>query len=150
MKHFFFLLILAIAFTAKVNAQSKPKVSINHIAQLVVDIQQSAKFYSTVIGLDTIPEPFHDGLHVWYTIGPKAALHVIGGAKEKKEHDKAHHLCFTVSSVTQQIAVLKANGVHWEDWAGTPYAITNRVDGVKQIYLQDPDGYWLEINDAKE
>jgi lactoylglutathione lyase len=22
-----------------------------------------------------------------------------------------------------------------------------RVDGVKQIYFQDPDGHWLEIND---
>ena len=26
---------------------------------------------------------------------------------------------------------------------------TVRVDGVRQIYLQDPDGYWIEINDAK-
>jgi lactoylglutathione lyase len=26
---------------------------------------------------------------------------------------------------------------------------TARIDGVKQIYLQDPDGYWIEINDAK-
>jgi len=28
--------------------------------------------------------------------------------------------------------------------------VTNRVDGVHQIYLKDPDGYWLEINDAKD
>jgi lactoylglutathione lyase len=25
----------------------------------------------------------------------------------------------------------------------------NRVDGIKQIYLQDPDGYWIEVNDDK-
>ncbi len=29
-------------------------------------------------------------------------------------------------------------------------SITTRVDNVKQIWLQDPDGYWIEINDAKE
>jgi lactoylglutathione lyase len=23
-----------------------------------------------------------------------------------------------------------------------------RSDGVKQIFVQDPDGYWIEINDA--
>tara|TARA_R110000868_G_scaffold1389_10_gene10744 strand:+ start:3320 stop:3502 length:183 start_codon:yes stop_codon:yes gene_type:complete len=27
--------------------------------------------------------------------------------------------------------------------------ITKRPDGVKQIYLQDPDGYWIEVNSAK-
>ena len=26
---------------------------------------------------------------------------------------------------------------------------TVRPDGVSQIYFQDPDGYWLEVNDAK-
>jgi lactoylglutathione lyase len=24
-----------------------------------------------------------------------------------------------------------------------------RPDGVRQIYFQDPDGYWIEVNDAK-
>ena len=24
-----------------------------------------------------------------------------------------------------------------------------RADGVRQIYLQDPDGFWVEVNDAK-
>ena len=23
------------------------------------------------------------------------------------------------------------------------------MDGVKQIYFKDPDGYWIEINDAR-
>jgi lactoylglutathione lyase len=23
----------------------------------------------------------------------------------------------------------------------------SRIDGVHQIWLQDPDGYWIEIND---
>jgi lactoylglutathione lyase len=141
---------LFIALSTNIIAQSKPKVTINHIAQTVVNLQQAAHFYSNIIGLDTIPEPFHDGLHIWYAIGSNAALHIIGGAPQIVPHYKGHHLCFTVASVTQQIEVLKANGIKWEDWAGTPYATTHRVDGVRQIYLQDPDGYWLEINDAKE
>jgi lactoylglutathione lyase len=40
--------------------------------------------------------------------------------------------------------------VEYENWAGEKNAVTNRVDGVKQIYFRDPDGYWIEINDAKE
>jgi len=27
--------------------------------------------------------------------------------------------------------------------------VTTRPDGVHQIWFQDPDGYWLEINDVK-
>ena len=23
-----------------------------------------------------------------------------------------------------------------------------RSDGVRQIFIQDPDGYWIEVNDA--
>jgi hypothetical protein len=27
--------------------------------------------------------------------------------------------------------------------------VTDRPDGVHQIYLQDLDGYWIEVNDDK-
>jgi len=44
---------------------------------------------------------------------------------------------------------LEKNNIAYEDWAGTKNSITNRKDGVRQIYLQDPEGYWLEINTAQ-
>ena len=36
--------------------------------------------------------------------------------------------------------------IAYSDWQGKPNTVTLRADGVKQIYLQDPDGYWIEIN----
>ena len=57
---------------------------------------------------------------------------------------------FTVSSVDDFIKVLKQNNVVFEDWQGKQNSVTLRVDGVKQIYFEDPDGYWIEINDAKD
>ncbi len=48
------------------------------------------------------------------------------------------------------VSVLAKSNIVWEDVKGQQKAITTRIDGVKQIWLQDPDGYWLEINDAKE
>ena len=47
------------------------------------------------------------------------------------------------------INTLKKAGVVYEDWAGKKGSITLRVDGVHQIYFQDPDGYWIEINDDR-
>jgi lactoylglutathione lyase len=121
-----------------------------NIALYVVDLKVSSDFYSQIVGLDTIPEPFHDGRHTWFSVGPKSHLHIISGAKEKKEQDKNSHLCFSVSSVTDFIAILNKNNIPFESWAGEKNTFTNRVDGVKQIYFRDPDGYWIEINDARE
>lgn len=129
-------------------SNSKPKATLNHIAVYVVDLKESTAFYQNIIGLDTIPEPFHDGRHTWFSIGPKSHLHLIQGAKAKTEHEKNSHLCFTVSSVEDFVLILQKNNVAYENWAGEKGAITKRVDGVKQIYFKDPDGYWLEINDA--
>ncbi|MDQ3681452.1 MAG: VOC family protein, partial [Bacteroidota bacterium] len=62
-----------------INAQ-KPKVVLNHIAVYVTDLSKSTIFYQTIIGLDTIPEPFHDGKHTWFKVAEHSQLHLIQGA----------------------------------------------------------------------
>jgi lactoylglutathione lyase len=126
------------------------RAQLNHTAIYVMDVKTSAAFYQHIIGLDTIPEPFHDGNHAWFKTGPGTALHIIQGATEKKEYYKNQHTCFSVASVENFIALLKMYHISWEDRNGTKMGISTRVDGVKQIWLQDPDGYWIEINDAKD
>lgn len=145
-------IFLCLTGFAKTNAQTTmpPKATLNHIALYVVDLKASTLFYQTIIGLDTIPEPFHDGRHTWFSIGPKSHLHLIQGATHKTERDKNTHLCFSVASVTAFIQNLKKHNIDYENWAGEKGAVTKRVDGVQQIYFKDPDGYWVEINDAKE
>jgi lactoylglutathione lyase len=129
---------------------STPKATLNHIALYVVDLKISTNFYNNIIGLDTIPEPFHDGRHTWFGVGKQGHLHIISGAKAATTHDKNTHLCFSVPSVDEFIPNLTKNNIAYENWAGEPNTVTNRVDGVKQIYFKDPDGYWIEINDAKD
>ena len=114
-----------------------------------MDIQKTGAFYSNIIGLDTVPEPFHDGKHIWYSTGAHTMLHVIADAPSKKEYYKNQHTCFTVPNFNLFIKKLKQLNWAYEDVAGNKNAITTRVDGVHQIWLQDPDGYWLEVNDDK-
>lgn len=133
-------------------AQNKTggRASLNHTAIYVVDVKSSAAFYQEVIGLDTIPEPFHDGRHAWLDLGSGVAMHIIQGAESRKDYYKNQHTCFSVSSVPVFTEKLKRKGIPWEDRDGAKTGITTRVDGVKQIWLQDPDGYWIEINDARD
>jgi len=146
MKKCIYIHFLIGLFVIQANAQPS-KVHINHTAIFVMDIQKTSSFYTNVIGLDTVPEPFHDGKHIWYKTGEHTMLHVIAGADAKKDYYKNQHTCFTVPNFNLFIEKLKA--LHWdyEDVAGNKNTITTRIDGVHQIWLQDPDGYWLEIND---
>ena len=140
-------LVLA-ASSTKVTAQTRG-VKLNHMAFYVVDLKKSTAFYRDILHVDTIPEPFHDGKHTWFTVGPHSQFHLIQGAKEAVVHDKNTHLCFSVPSIDEVIATLEKNKIDFTNWAGTGKTPTLRVDGVKQIYLKDPDGYWVEINDDK-
>jgi lactoylglutathione lyase len=142
-------LLSALAAATAIQAAS-PAPRVNHIAFYVRDLKISTDFYAQVVGLPVIPEPFHDGKHTWFAIGPNCALHVISGAAAKLPKEKRNHLCFTVASVDEFAARLAENKVPYEDLAGTKSAVTRRPDGVNQIYFQDPDDNWIEINDAKE
>ncbi len=144
------VVLLMVTLSQASQAQSKAKVRINHTAIYVKDLKATKAFYEGVLGLDTIPEPFHDGKHVWYSMGyPGVSMHVIQGATEKKEYYKNQHTCFSLESVEAFTKILEKNKIPYEDVAGKKNAITTRIDGVKQIWLQDPDGYWIEVNDAK-
>lgn len=145
-----YLLLFVIFVSAKAVIAQDIRAHINHVAVYVVNLQKSVDFYSNVLGLDTIPEPFHDNRHAWYHIGPGVALHVIAGAPAPKEYYLNNHICFSVSSVDRFVEKLKARNIPWVNAKGEKMQVTTRVDGVKQIWINDPDGYWLEINDAKE
>ena len=127
--------------------EAKPKAVLNHTAIYVVDLKKSGDFYHNIIGLDTIPEPFHDNAHIWMKTSPYSSLHIILGADKFKDYYKNQHTCFSVSNFEVFIGKLKQAGIGFEDVAGKKNAITTRIDGVHQVWLQDPDGYWLEIND---
>jgi len=142
------LLVLLVMISLQLNAQEKnKKVHINHTAIFVMDIEKTGNFYSKIIGLDSVAEPFHDGKHIWYKTGEHSMLHVIQGATQKKDYYKNQHTCFTEPDFNGFIEKLKAANLPFEDVSGNKNAITTRVDGVHQIWLQDLDGYWLEIND---
>lgn len=145
------LLLCSTIICSSTFGQKKQAVRINHTAIFVKSLKVTRDFYERIIGLDSIPEPFHDGKHKWYSLGlPGVALHVIEGADVKKDYYKNQHTCLSVASVDAFSQVLKKNNIPFEDLRGNKNVYSSRVDGVKQLWLQDPDGYWIEINDAKE
>lgn len=142
---FLFVMPALFIITSTLTAQQAKPV-INHLAIYVKDLKTSTVFYDEIIDLDTIPEPFHDGKHTWFSMSENSHLHLIQGAKDVTSHDKNSHLCFSVPSIENVIKRLDKNGIQYESWTGEKKSVTTRIDGIKQIYFKDPDGYWIEIN----
>lgn len=145
-----YISLLSILLFANSGIAQMAKATLNHTAIYVVDIKKSGIFYTQIIGLDTIPEPFKDGKHIWLKTAPHIQMHIIEGAPSTKQYYKNQHSCFSVQSVEVFTTLLKNKHIAFEDRDGVQNAITKRIDGVQQIWLQDPDGYWVEINDAKD
>lgn len=121
---------------------------INHIALSVANLPASVAFYRDIIGLPTIPDPFKDGWHTWFSISEKAHLHLIEDRKPGESvPNKKTHFCFSTPSLEDMMATLDRAGIPFEDWPGTRGAVTRRADGIRQLWCQDPDGYWIELND---
>ena len=145
----FILVTLFTVISKKSFSQKMQTPVLNHIAVYVNNLEVSTKFYESVVGLTQIAEPFKDGRHTWFTLGNAGQLHIISGAEKGIKLEKNSHLCFSVKSIDEFISVLNRNTIKFENWKGEPKAVTVRVDGVKQIYFQDPDGYWIEINNDR-
>jgi lactoylglutathione lyase len=147
-----FLLSLAavlpatLLFSQSAPANQPPQV--DHSTVYVHDLQKSAEFYEKVMRLERIPEPFKDGRHIWFRMGAHEQLHVVGGATADTPHEIDIHLAFRVASLEDFMTYLDQMKVNYRNFKGDG-KISARPDGVKQIYFQDPDGYWIEMNDDK-
>jgi lactoylglutathione lyase len=130
-------------------SQNANQPTFNHAALCATNLKKTTEFYKTVMQLQIIANPFHDTTHTWFKIGPGLALHVIQGNCTVPVHDIAIHTCFAVPSLEDFMKHLDQLGVKWGNWTGEPKKTQLRADGVTQIYLQDPDGNWIEVNNAK-
>lgn len=126
-------------------AAPEAAAQIDHVSLHVSNVERSASFYRDIFFLPEIASPVR-GLR-WLLLGSGAQLHLLPGRKEPVVEDRAVHLALSVQDLDRFLATLRAREISWTDFAGTPGAVSKRSDGVRQIYLRDPDSYWIEVND---
>jgi len=121
-------------------------LSLNHIALSVKDVDATAQFYSTVLGLKEITNRTKmDGIR-WFSLTEGKELHLVSIIKEPVQINKAVHIALTTNAFDMLIQQLNKNKIPYSDWPGAPNKITIRADGIQQIYFQDNNGYWIEVN----
>jgi lactoylglutathione lyase len=143
------LLIITIVLTVQfVKGQDKPSfnLTVNHLAISVKDVNVSADFYARVLKFQEITNRSKfEGVR-WFSIGEGKELHLISMVKESVSLNKAIHLAFTTPDFDAFVAMLEKFQINYSDWPGAPNKVNVRADGMKQVFFQDPDGYWLEVN----
>src|SRR5260221_11735345 len=142
------LLFLAISLTGLLQAQDSTtfKFSVNHLALSVKDVNRSAEFYSKVMMLSEITNRSKiEGIR-WFVLGDGRELHLISVIKETITINKALHLGLSTASFDEFVKRLIILKIPYSDWPGKSNTVNTRADGIKQVFFQDPDGYWIEVN----
>jgi lactoylglutathione lyase len=143
-------LLLAIALTLPgalwAEDSSTTAIAFDHVALSVADLNASAEFYEAVFGLQEISNRTKiEGIR-WFSLGEGKELHLISVVKEPVQLNKAVHFALKTADFDGFLANLKAKDVKFSNFPGTVGEVSVRADGTRQLYLQDPDGYWIEVN----
>src|SRR5690606_446851 len=144
-----FLILIFTFIGPSVNAQSFD-FNIDHSSLIVNNLDATADFYADILQLEEIPHPDRAPGFRWFSVDGSSQLHLIYKDTVVMKKHKSMHLCLSTPKLENFIEHLKASKIEYEDWPGKKGTVTLRSDGVKQIYLQDPEGYWIEVNDARQ
>jgi lactoylglutathione lyase len=112
---------------------------LNHVAIHVADVEKSCRFYREALQLEPIPRPAFSFPGAWFRLGSSQELHLIGNRSEPvNSHHRGNHFALRVDNLDGWEEHFRAKGI--QAWPRR-----TRPDGAIQIFLQDPDGHFIEL-----
>ncbi len=118
-------------------------IQFNHLSLHVTDLEKSREFYGTFLGLEEVSRPNFSFPGSWYKMGNGTLLHLIAGKEyETRSSNRGNHFAFAVQDAHFVEQSLREKGVE---------IVSNklRVDGVQQLFVKDPDGYYVEFSEER-
>ena len=114
---------------------------IDHFSLQVSDVEKSVAFYKT-LGFEQLNRPAFDFKGAWFAIGNKQQLHLMEGLTTAVNSGRRKtHFAVSVHDMEAFEQHLKKQTIHYQP-------PKQRPDGVVQIFLKDPDGYYWEFNEV--
>ena len=141
LSNLFILLILLSSYVVPIVAQDSyyPPTTNSIVASITIDD-----------GLEEIYDGTEQPHIRWLDLGNHQELHVIQVDNLQLNIPKGVHLALTTADLDSFITYLNALEVDYYDWPGKIAAKSVRPDGIEQVYIQDLDGYWIEINNGEK
>lgn len=122
--------------------------SLDHVAISVKNVDSSISFYKSVFNFKEISNTASDSNTRWLVFNDGIQLHLIPRPNVEIKTNKAIHFALSTLDLAKFITRLNSLNIEFTDWKNTLKKNYVRKDGIQQVYFQDPDGYWIEVNDA--
>ena len=117
-------------------------IGLNHVALHVGDVSRSVDFYGKKLGLNQIARPGFDFPGAWFELEDGRQLHLIGGLNVTvHSSNRGNHFAIEVDSIGETEDFLRSRGLKF-------MGPKQRPDGAHQIFLIDPDGYFVEFTET--
>ena len=123
------------------------RLRLDHMSILVRDLARSAAFYRDVLMLPEIECKVGKAHIRWFGIGENQSVHLIEGDFGDTAVKFSTDFCISTDRFDDMKAHFTGLGIEFCSVARQENQVNFRPDGVRQLYLQDPDAYWIEIND---
>lgn len=112
-----------------------------HVSIHAYDLQESARFYRELFGMEEVPSPDFSSPVLWLRVGD-LQLHLF--LVDEDPAPARHHFALDVDDFEATYRKAKEMGAHVE--SGRYSTIRELPDGAVQMYLRDPAGNLVEVN----
>ena len=123
------------------------QLRLNHMSLQVRSLEDSARFYQDVLRLPEIACGAREAHIRWFGLGNGQSVHLIEGDVGDTFVKRSTHFCISAADFDGMVEHFRASGAAFCNLGGEPGKEHIRADGVRSVYMQDPDGYWLEVNE---
>jgi lactoylglutathione lyase len=113
---------------------------INHVSIRANDLEESARFYEELFGMERLPTPKFGQPVVWLRVGDQQ-VHLF---EQGSDVPRYHHLAFDVDDFEAVYVRAKELGLLDPETFGPP--VREHPAGWVQMYIRDPAGNLLEID----
>ena len=142
-----FIITFGILFSLK----SQSNLKFDHQALLVNNLKITGDFYRDILGFKDIPTLVGTKYtHRWLANYEGKEIHLIFSDEEIEKTPKQIHMAFSPVDFDKFIDHLKKNNVVFTNYKLEVGVVQVRKDGIKQLWMRDPQGYWIEINSTNQ
>ena len=144
-------LLVITTFGIIFSLKSQINLKFDHQAMPVNNLKISGDFYRDICGFKDIPtlvgtKILTGGLLI---LRVKKSILIFSDKKIQKT-PKQIHMAFSPENFDEFIDYLKMNNVVFTNYNLEVGVVQVRKDGIKQVWLRDPQGYWIEINSTNQ
>ena len=145
------ILLLIVFFGIVLSVQSQNNLKYDHQALPVNNLKITGDFYRDILGFKDIPTLVGTkDSHRWLANYEGKEIHLIFSNEKIQKTPKQIHMAFSPLDFEKFIDHLKMNNVVFTNYKLKAGVVQVRKDGIKQLWIRDPQGYWIEINSTNQ